>query len=235
MARSQASWHGAQPPGVARNCGTPRNFSWPRSLSLSHPLSPIVSASKAAAPRLKQSARGNGGGEWCMRPPGLRPVRGHGAELPGGVCGRPTVCVCCFVLLEPTWMLYRVPRVSPGVTAPMLRSPPSRATPGPPRPYRPLQSARYHYPGLTVCPRAGGEKWGRRKRHAAARGLARARRATPEIAALVFANRPKIPRRARPPAFARTRARCAPWCAQALGRGALTRQLLAAPGRQSAF
>ena len=178
MARSQASWHGAQPPGVARNCGTPRNFSWPRSLSLSHPLSPIVSASKAAAPRLKQSARGNGGGEWCMRPPGLRPVRGHGAELPGGVCGRPTVCVCCFVLLEPTWMLYRVPRVSPGVTAPMLRSPPSRATPGPPRPYRPLQSARYHYPGLTVCPRAGGEKWGRRKRHAAARGLARARRAT---------------------------------------------------------
>ena len=50
--------------------------------------------------------------------------------------------VCCFVLLEPTWMLYRVPRVSPGVTAPILRSPPSRATPGPPLPYRPLQSAR---------------------------------------------------------------------------------------------
>ena len=31
--------------------------------------------------------------------------------------------LCCFVLLEPTWMLYRVPRVSPGVTAPILRSP----------------------------------------------------------------------------------------------------------------
>jgi len=58
------------------------------------------------------------------------------------------IILCCFVLLEPTWMLYRVPRVSPGVTAPS--SPPSRATPGPPLPYRPLpvQSARYYYPGL---------------------------------------------------------------------------------------
>ena len=55
--------------------------------------------------------------------------------------------VCCFVLLEPTWMLYREPRVSPGVTAPILRSPPSRATPAPPLPYRPLQSARYYYLG----------------------------------------------------------------------------------------
>ena len=26
-----------------------------------------------------------------------------------------TDVLCCFVLLEPTWMLYRVPRVSPGV------------------------------------------------------------------------------------------------------------------------
>ena len=35
--------------------------------------------------------------------------------------------VCCFVSLR---MSYRVPRVSPGVAAPILRSPPSRATPG---------------------------------------------------------------------------------------------------------
>ena len=61
--------------------------------------------------------------------------------------------MCCSVLLEPTWMLYRVPRVSPGVTAPILRSPPSRATPGPPLPYRPLQSARYYYPV------GGGAAW----------------------------------------------------------------------------
>ena len=33
--------------------------------------------------------------------------------------------VCCFVLLVPTWLLYRVPRVSPGVTAPNLRLLPS--------------------------------------------------------------------------------------------------------------
>ena len=46
--------------------------------------------------------------------------------------------------------MYRVPRVSPGVTASILRSPPSRAMPAPPLPYRPLQSARYYYPGLTV-------------------------------------------------------------------------------------
>ena len=40
--------------------------------------------------------------------------------------------LCCFVLLVPTWLLYRVPRVSPGVTAPNLRLLPSLATPVPP-------------------------------------------------------------------------------------------------------
>ena len=67
-----------------------------------------------------------------------------------GLCHYDALSLCCFVLLEPTWMLYRVPRVSPGVTAPILRSLPSRATPGPPLPYRPLQNAGYYYPGLTV-------------------------------------------------------------------------------------
>ena len=35
--------------------------------------------------------------------------------------------VCCFVLLNRRGMLYRVPRVSPGVTAPKLFSPSSVA------------------------------------------------------------------------------------------------------------
>ena len=34
---------------------------------------------------------------------------------------------CCFVLLVPTLLVYRVPRVSPGVTAPKLFSPTSVA------------------------------------------------------------------------------------------------------------
>ena len=53
--------------------------------------------------------------------------------------------MCCFVLLAPTPEEYRVPRVSPGVTASKLFPPllPSLATPGPPLPYRPLQNARY--------------------------------------------------------------------------------------------
>ena len=42
------------------------------------------------------------------------------------------VVVCCFVLLVPTPLVYRVPRVSPGVTAPKLRLLPSLATPVPP-------------------------------------------------------------------------------------------------------
>ena len=57
----------------------------------------------------------------------------------GGIYGRlpkadplQGVCVCCFVLLVPTWLLYRVPRVSPGITAPNLRLLPSLAMPVPP-------------------------------------------------------------------------------------------------------
>ena len=60
-----------------------------------------------------------------------------GRERPVGVLAcralcLPTLSVCCFVLLVPTWLLYRVPRVSPGVTAPNLRLLPSLATPVPP-------------------------------------------------------------------------------------------------------
>ena len=60
--------------------------------------------------------------------------------------------MCCFVLLAPTPEEYRVPRVSPGVTASKLFPPllPSLATPGPPLPYRPLQNARYYYPRFRV-------------------------------------------------------------------------------------
>ena len=43
-------------------------------------------------------------------------------------CVLPLCSVCCFVLLEPTWMLYRVPRVSPGVTAPIRASHGARAS-----------------------------------------------------------------------------------------------------------
>ena len=58
----------------------------------------------------------------------------HRRAADDSLCGtRPqSKCVCCFVLLVPTRMLYRVPRVSPGVTAPILRSLPSQTTPGPP-------------------------------------------------------------------------------------------------------
>jgi len=53
-----------------------------------------------------------------------------------------TATACCFVLLIPTPEEYRVPRVNPRVTASKLFPPllPSLATPGPPLPYRPLQS-----------------------------------------------------------------------------------------------
>jgi len=68
-----------------------------------------------------------------------RAQRKHAQRQRKARAGAPPRCVCCFVLLEPTRMLYRVPRVSPGVTAP-IRSLPSRATPPPPLPYRPLQS-----------------------------------------------------------------------------------------------
>jgi len=43
------------------------------------------------------------------------------AKVAGRSCHGDTI-VCCFVLLEPTWMLYRVPRVSPGVTAPICHT-----------------------------------------------------------------------------------------------------------------
>ena len=60
--------------------------------------------------------------------------------------------VCCFVLIEPMPEKYRLPRVSPGVTASKLFSPllPSLATPGPPLPYRPLQNAWYYCPALDL-------------------------------------------------------------------------------------
>jgi hypothetical protein len=48
----------------------------------------------------------------------------------------------CFVLLEPTPKVYRVPRVSPGVSAPKLFPPTSVAGyAGPSLPYRPLQKS----------------------------------------------------------------------------------------------
>ena len=53
----------------------------------------------------------------------------------------------------PTPEEYRVPRVTPGVTASKLFPPllPSLATPGPPLPYRPLQKARYYCPRSCMC------------------------------------------------------------------------------------
>jgi hypothetical protein len=55
--------------------------------------------------------------------------------------------VCCFVSLR---MSYKVPRVSPGVAAPILRSPPSRATPGLPSSLLQTEcpNDRTEYPGL---------------------------------------------------------------------------------------
>ena len=79
---------------------------------------------------------------------GERGRTGASALKREGEVGNGVFPVCCFVLLIPTPMEYRVPRVNPGVTASKLFPPllPSLATPGPPLPYRPLQKSRYYYP-----------------------------------------------------------------------------------------
>ena len=79
--------------------------------------------------------------------------------------------LCCFVLLEPTCMLYRVPSVSPGVTAPILCSPPSRATPraslslslslaGPPSSLQTFFTDHCRVPGTTTGRRGLGLDFG---------------------------------------------------------------------------
>jgi len=74
----------------------------------------------------------------------LKFTRGTGPRDPNGVPGSRDEC--CFVLLLPTPEEYRAPRVSASKLFPPLL--PSLATPGPPLPYRPLQKARYYYPGF---------------------------------------------------------------------------------------
>ena len=64
--------------------------------------------------------------------------------------------VCCFVLLVPTPLALRVPRVSQGTPHPnCFRLLPSLAMPVPPSPCRPLQKSRYYYPrcrvGSCIC------------------------------------------------------------------------------------
>ena len=79
----------------------------------------------------------------------------------------PPTIRCCFVLLEPTPKVYRVPRVSPGVTAPKLFSPTSVAgyagpssslqtTPEVPVLLSEVQSGVQHLLGLISGLRRGG-------------------------------------------------------------------------------